>query len=414
MPFRKLTAFRSNLARPFNWTSSRTIVAHNGGAAIELMDASTVTLSCTDLFGNLGGDWTEAIADQNGENGNLNVEPRFCDAMKGDYHLQQGSPLSSENGGDCGTIGRYDWNCPAQSMVPFEPELADVPDDQGGALQVKWLRHLGDALSSPTPITTYDLQRLAAADWQTITTLAAAAADTYTTVINTPDVLTAGQPIPWSRYRLVAHTAAPEIFFESPVDSAYSIDNLAPPKPAAVLVDGVDFRHIVWPQPGIPDLASACVFRGTVARFTPGEPLACPAEFFTESHLAWYFYRVQFTDTHGNVSEFSDELHGQFPTGVTDLPANMLAVAQNVPNPFNPFTTIRFSLPAASSVTASVFDLSGRLVRALLSGTTLGAGPHDLTWDGHDDAGRQAPSGSYHFRLEAAGESRTMRMMLLK
>ena len=34
--------------------------------------------------------------------------------------------------------------------------------------------------------------------------------------------------------------------------------------------------------------------------------------------------------------------------------------------------------------------------------------------DGHDDAGRQAPSGSYHFRLEAAGESRTMRMMLLK
>jgi hypothetical protein len=101
-------------------------------------------------------------------------------------------------------------------------------------------------------------------------------------------------------------------------------------------------------------------------------------------------------------------------SGVTDLPATTFVVAQNVPNPFNPFTTIRFNLPASAPVTAGVFDLAGRRIRALVSGVTMGAGPHELTWDGRDDAGRQAPSGSYHFRLEAAGESRTMRMMLLK
>jgi hypothetical protein len=101
-------------------------------------------------------------------------------------------------------------------------------------------------------------------------------------------------------------------------------------------------------------------------------------------------------------------------SGVNDLPATAFVVAQNVPNPFNPFTTIRFNLPASAPVTAGVFDLAGRRIRALVSGVTMGAGPHELTWDGHDDAGRQAPSGSYHFRLEAAGESRTVRMMLLK
>ena len=401
------------LATVGDWSATQSLISGNQGAAFTMAVGSTIAIACCDLFGNQGGDWTGPLAAHAGLNGNLNVDPQFCVPDQGDYHLQEDSPLAAANNAACGNIGFHGANCPAEPWRPFEPRIADIPADQGGELRVSWLPHADDVPSAAVPVTSYELQRFVA-EWQTITSLAAAAADTYTTVITTPDVLTAGQPIPWSRYRLVARTATPAVFFVSPVDSAYSIDDLAPPKPAAVLVDGVDFRHIVWPQPGIPDLASACVFRGTESGFTPGTPLECPAEFFTESHLAWYFYRVQFTDTHGNLSEFSDELHGQFPTGVGDLPATKLAVSQNVPNPFNPFTTIRFNLPAPAPVTASVFDLSGRLVRTLLSGAALGAGPHDLTWDGRDDAGRQAPSGGYHFRLEAAGESRTVRMLLLK
>jgi hypothetical protein len=71
----------------------------------------------------------------------------------------------------------------------------------------------------------------------------------------------------------------------------------------------------------------------------------------------------------------------------------------NVPNPFNPSTQVRFALPAPAHVRLRIFDLHGRLVRTLLVGPALG-GEQTITWDGHDDDGRSAPSGVYVLHLE--------------
>lgn len=289
--------------------------------------------------------------------------------------------------------------------------LADVPGDQGGQLRVAWDRCAEDAPAATTPVTGYVVQRFAGG-WQDVGNVAAAAADSYATVIATPDIVTAGQAPPWSRYRVVALTADPLRSYVSPVDSAYTVDDLAPPKPLARLVEGLDYRYLVWEDPQVPDLASACVFRGEETGFTPAEPVACPEEFYAETHLRWYFYRVRFKDSHGNVSEFSDELHGQWPTGVGEAPV-ALRLYPCQPNPFNPRTTVRFDLPAAAAVRLTVFDLAGRAVRVLVD-DALPAGSHEAAWDGRDGAGRETGSGTYLARLEAGGKVEVTRMVLLR
>ena len=84
------------------------------------------------------------------------------------------------------------------------------------------------------------------------------------------------------------------------------------------------------------------------------------------------------------------------------------------PNPFNPATTIRFDLAAATRVRLVVHDMAGRAVRSLVDGETIGAGRHELVWDGRDGAGRVLPAGVYFCRLDAAGRAVTRRMVLVK
>lgn len=84
------------------------------------------------------------------------------------------------------------------------------------------------------------------------------------------------------------------------------------------------------------------------------------------------------------------------------------------PNPFNPLTTISYELASAESVSLRVFDLSGRLVRVLVSGENLAEGRHEIIWNGRDDAGRQVVSGIYFYRLEAGTFIETRRMTLVK
>jgi hypothetical protein len=89
-------------------------------------------------------------------------------------------------------------------------------------------------------------------------------------------------------------------------------------------------------------------------------------------------------------------------------------LAQNTPNPFNPQTTIAFALPRPETVTLTVHDLAGRLVRTLAADEPLTAGRHEREWWGRDDRGRPVASGVYLYRIEAGAFSETRRMTLVK
>ena len=95
--------------------------------------------------------------------------------------------------------------------------------------------------------------------------------------------------------------------------------------------------------------------------------------------------------------------------GSNETPATY-ALEGNYPNPFNPTTTIKFSLPEEGHVKLLVYDMQGRIVGRLLDGS-VAAGNHMMTWDaGH------LPSGVYLYRIEADGGafSAVGRMILTK
>jgi hypothetical protein len=75
-----------------------------GGAAVACSGQHTVRITCSDVFGNAGGDWTGCIASQYGVNGNIALDPMFCDPAAGDWHLCAESPCAPGAGG-CGLIG---------------------------------------------------------------------------------------------------------------------------------------------------------------------------------------------------------------------------------------------------------------------------------------------------------------------
>ena len=91
----------------------------------------------------------------------------------------------------------------------------------------------------------------------------------------------------------------------------------------------------------------------------------------------------------------------------TDLPA-VFALEANYPNPFNPRTTIRYTLPQPASVEIAVYDVQGRRV-ALLVAAEQAAGHHEVAFE----AGT-LPSGVYFYRLQTDAFQQTRPMLLVK
>ena len=83
------------------------------------------------------------------------------------------------------------------------------------------------------------------------------------------------------------------------------------------------------------------------------------------------------------------------------------------PNPFGEATAVRWQLARNSRVRVDVFDVRGRRVTTLLDATRT-AGPGEVRWAGHDRSGRAVAAGVYFVRVEAAGESRTRRVVLVR
>lgn len=96
-----------------------------------------------------------------------------------------------------------------------------------------------------------------------------------------------------------------------------------------------------------------------------------------------------------------------------DSPPRSTVLAGSWPNPFNPATTVGFSLAVPGPVSLTVHDARGCLVRRLVSGS-VDAGSHEVTWDGCDHAGRRVASGLYLARLAAGGTTQVIKMTLAK
>jgi len=97
----------------------------------------------------------------------------------------------------------------------------------------------------------------------------------------------------------------------------------------------------------------------------------------------------------------------------TEILPESFALEQNFPNPFNPATTIAYTLPERSRVTVSVYNILGEKV-AVLTNSVKAAGRHRVVWDGRNQAGETVGTGVYFYRLETDNWSASRKMLLVK
>jgi hypothetical protein len=88
-------------------------------------------------------------------------------------------------------------------------------------------------------------------------------------------------------------------------------------------------------------------------------------------------------------------------------------LGQNMPNPFNPETAIRYTVARTGPVSIRIYNVTGALVRTLVDRVQV-AGDHVARWNGTDDQGRTLPSGAYFYRFEAEGFLDARKLILLK
>jgi len=106
-----------------------------------------------------------------------------------------------------------------------------------------------------------------------------------------------------------------------------------------------------------------------------------------------------------------DSAHGIItnePVTVEEEIQAAFAVDQNTPNPFNPSTSIRFTIPEAGNVSIDIYNVAGQKIDTLVN-DFMGAGKHSIVWDAHGFS-----AGIYFYTVKSGDFSRTMKMTLLK
>ncbi len=99
--------------------------------------------------------------------------------------------------------------------------------------------------------------------------------------------------------------------------------------------------------------------------------------------------------------------------GIVNATPTSFSLAKNYPNPFNPETTIEFSLEKAGDVSLQIYAITGQLVRTIVS-QPMAAGAHQVTFNGRDDLGNSLASGVYLYRLQNGEKVATNKMILMK
>ncbi|MFH1843204.1 MAG: LamG-like jellyroll fold domain-containing protein [bacterium] len=289
----------------------------------------------------------------------------------------------------------------------------DVPADQGGWVYVQFLRSQYDT-NGLQRSEMYSIQRLDAGKWVTIASAGAYGEDIYNVLAPTQcDSVVCSSWL--TNFRVIAHMD--EGNWAGVEATGWSLDNIAPAAPASgqshIFYGGTP-NQLEWAATvDDEDLDYYRIYRSDTEDFATCELLAEVATTaFEDAEGGEFYYRVAAVDAAGNESD-PTTLVTLATVGVepTELPT--MCLHGNHPNPFNPHTTISFSLPSSQAVSLVVYGLDGRLVARLVS-EILPAGEHGVVWDGCNDAGQQQASGTYLYRLQTARDNQVRRMTLLK
>jgi len=310
---------------------------------------------------------------------------------------------------------------------PLITSIADIPNDQGRQVKIRFDRSAFDGVVAE-PVIEYEAYRmdapgpahlelqtagrsereLLAEGWTFVGSVPAHGEPGYG--INVPTIGDSTIALgPYDTFFYVrASTDNSLLYYDSPAMPGYSVDNLAPAVPLNFAYNAgaltwkesrdADFDYFTVYGSALDAFGSAVVIDYTVA----------PTLNVLASPYAHYY--VTATDHSGNEGKPAKIVT---PSGVGGTPKNYVLSVSNYPNPFNPSTTVNYTIPSRGTVTLSIFDARGTLITTLFSGT-LDAGAHSTPWNGLTLSGNPAGSGVYFARIEHNGSTRSKKLVLLK
>jgi len=411
-----------------NLTITNSIIAFGmEGAAVTSLSASTPFVGCTNIYGNAGGDWIGCLSGLQDGPTNISADPQFCDAEHGDFTLTASSPCApfSPPNQYCDQVGAWPVGC---DYGPAITSVADVAGDQGRHVRVSWTASPQDAWGTPYTVAQYSLWRRvdgrAAGDaaprgdrfppgyWDYVTSIPARVETDYSVVCETLCDSTIADGLCESSFFVSAETDQMPIFFDSPPDSGYSVDNLSPAAPLNFRMESTTL--LAWDKNTDADFDYFTLYGSSVdlldeSAVLIGHTTGTDYDITGEGHAYYLLTAADFSGNESPEAVLADE-----SVSAPDGLPTAVALRAAYPNPFNPHTEIRFELPEAASVKLMIYDVGGRLVRTLLDGEPVAAGRHAATWRGRDDRGRELSSGIYFTRFEAAGEQHTGKLTLLR
>lgn len=371
----------------------------------------------------------QVIADSAANNGSFSWRVSQCAQSTEGYRLRV-TDL------DTGTMDVSDADFqigPAYRII----SIADVANDQGRQVRVRWYHQRFDTLGSDTTITAYTVWRridanlIACApqaighgsgpqlyppgDWDFIKRVPANGEATYSTICETLcDNTASGGPCN-STFFVRAETANPLLFFDTLPNSGYSLDNLAPAPPANLRLQAPAL--LAWDESEDPDFKYFSVYGSSKAYLDSTAVPLCDTigTGANVSGARYDYYHVTATDFSGNRGEAASLIN---TTAVGDADRagarpTQVELRLGGANPIRERAAIVFGLPRDAFVRLAVMDVTGRVVATLRSGFEP-AGMHTAVWAGREESGTAAASGIYFLRIEAAGEVRTKKVVLTK
>ena len=168
----------------------------------------------------------------------------------------------------------------------------------------------------------------------------------------------------------------------------------------------IDHNNTKW----IGTSAGVCRFDGeTWTTFTTENSGLCDNKVNTiavdSNNVLWF-------GTDNGVSKYTGEVITTSVAEANQIPESIPLIT-SYPNPFNPSTTIEFTLPESGLATITIYSIAGQKIRELTA-DYMPAGTHTLSWDGKDASGNTVSSGIYITRLRAGKHTATGRMVLMK
>jgi hypothetical protein len=168
------------------------------------------------------------------------------------------------------------------------------------------------------------------------------------------------------------------------------------------------------PQPYTLDATSAEFVSNLNYVLAPGEVLEYSIGFRPNAEGVYPAYLIIYSDDPNaqvtNVSLMGSATPISNQDGISPL---ITELGANYPNPFNPTTTISFSLKERGPVAINIYNILGQKVKTLHTGETP-AGNHHLSWNGKDDKNNNVASGVYFYKMQSREYTNTRKMILMK